>query len=97
MSTLSSTVLAGNLVRLSVEFRDDAQVLTDPTTVTIRVGLDATPGTSLSVVKDSVGVYHADWDTTDLEAGDYWVVAEGTGALIAARQIKLKLRPQRLT
>lgn len=90
--TISSSILAGNRVRFSLAFRNDAGVLVDPTVVTCRVGLDTTSGVSLAVVRDSLGLYHADWDTTSAAAGIYYAVGEGTGALIAARELRLTVR-----
>ena len=89
---LCSAVLSANLVRFSIVVLNDAGLPADPTVVTCEVGLDAQAGTALTVVKDGDGVYHADWNTTGLAAGTYWVVAAGTGAVIASDEIRIKIR-----
>ena len=95
--SVSAYELAGNRIRFQVEFKNDAGVLTNPTAVTCIVGLAGADGDSLSVVQDSTGVYHADWDTTSVGAGTYWARFNGTGTLVAAAEMKVKVCGSRLT
>lgn len=85
----------GEIVRVSTTpgFKDAAGVLADPTTVTLkwRVAGGATTtwtrpaaGPDTQIVKDSVGVYHADIPTT--EPGTHYFRWEGTGAVVAAEE-----------
>jgi len=96
-STLQYSVLAGNIVRFFLTFRDEDGDLANPTTVTCQVGTSEDDATALSVVSDSTGKYHADWDTTGIEAGAYYCLATGTGAIVAAREIPVKIRVSHLT
>lgn len=89
---ISSAVLALNAVRFTFVVRDDADELVDPTEVTIIVSLDGVVVEPLTVVKDDVGTYHADWDTTGYAEGYYWVVASGTGAAVVGDEIRIKVR-----
>jgi hypothetical protein len=94
---MTYSVLAGNIIRFFVTFRNDSDVLTNPTAVTIKVGMTDDDAESLTPVSDSTGVYHADWDTTARVAGDYYCKATGSGVLIAAREIRVKIRESNLT
>lgn len=85
----------GDVVRVSTTpgFTNSAGVLTDPTTVTLRWrvagGAETTytwtavvPGTD--IVRDSVGVFHADITVTS--PGLHYFRWEGTGAVAAAEE-----------
>jgi len=77
----------GDRVRASVQFKDQNNVLTDPTAITLKVdppgagtqhltfGVDA-------IVKDSTGTYH--YDFTCDRSGRWWLTWDGTGTLTAA-------------
>lgn len=71
-------------------------VLSDPTTVTLRFKGPDGSVTSIStpddrIVNDEVGVYYSDifLDTS----GDWYYRWEGTGAVMAAREKRLSVRP----
>lgn len=79
----------GDYIRLTGTWRDDAGVLVDPTTVTLKIHLP--DGTTSSytyasgfVVKDSVGIYH--YDFLPNGQGNYVYRWEGTGNAIASGQ-----------
>ncbi len=82
----------GDIVRVYTDpgFSNDAGVLADPTTITVRWrvagGVETlwTFGTNAQVVKDSVGVYHADIPVTT--PGLHYYRWEGTGAVAAAEE-----------
>ena len=83
-----STYLAGTLVTVTTSFTNSTtQAPGDPSTVTLSVSINgATPtiytyGTAV-IVKDSVGNYHAELDTTDLP-GTWLYVWDGTGGIQA--------------
>jgi uncharacterized protein YfaS (alpha-2-macroglobulin family) len=89
MSHPSATITVGNVARATVEFRDLAGALTDPTTVTARtlepdgtVVTTYTFGVDAALTNPSVGVYVLEWALT--ETGQWAVRFEGTGALQAA-------------
>jgi hypothetical protein len=90
------SILAGNIIRFFLTFRDADDALADPTTVTCEVGTTALDALGLSVIHDSTGKYHADWDTTGLLAGTYYAKAVATGAIIAAREIPVRVRGSHL-
>jgi hypothetical protein len=94
---LPSSTLDGNIIRLRYRTRNDAGVLTDATTVTIKYGLEGEAGTSLTVTRTATGAYRADWDTSDLEPGIYWVLAESFGSLVSADEIRHKVRAHHIT
>ena len=85
----------GDIVRLTTTpgFTNVAGALTDPTTVTLRwrvaggtettyTWTAAVPGTN--IVKDSVGVFHA--DITVVAPGLHYFRWAGTGAVVAAEE-----------
>ena len=82
----------GDIVRVVTTpgFKNAAGTLTDPTTVSLRWrvagGLETTwvYGTDAEVVKDSVGVYHADIPV--IAAGLHYFRWKGTGAVTAAEE-----------
>lgn len=85
----------GDIVRVSTTpgFKDAAGVLADPTTVTLKWrvagGVTTTwtrpaAGPDTEIVKDSVGVYHADITTT--KPGTHYFRWEGTGVVTAAEE-----------
>lgn len=82
------TYIEGALVRVTAAFTNAAGAAVDPTTVTLKWHRNQDPVTSWTVtagqiVKDSVGNYHADLDTTNL-VGGWSYEFEGTGAAQAA-------------
>ena len=78
------TYYEGALVRVTAAFTNAAGAAVDPTTVTLKWHRNQDAITNWTVqagqiVKDSVGNYHADLDTTNLPGG--WSYEfEGTGA-----------------
>lgn len=71
-------------------------VLSDPTEVTLRY--KAPDGTTAyfttpdpRIVQDATGTYHADIHLN--ASGDWWYRWEGTGAVTAAREKRLSVRP----
>ena len=78
----------GDRVRASVQFRNDSNVLTDPSTIVVTVDPPGTGtqhltyGVDGAVVRDTTGTYHTDF-TLDRD-GRWWVEWGGTGALTAA-------------
>ena len=79
----------GDYIRLTGTWRNDANALVDPTTVTLKIH---NPNGTISsytyadgyVVKDSTGVYHYDFLPTT--QGNYVYRWEGTGNAIASGQ-----------
>ena len=65
--------------------------------MTCEYGLDGEAGTALSVTRTAKGDYRADWDTTGLDEGVYWILAESFGALVSAREIRIKVRVPHIT
>lgn len=90
------SILVGNVVRFFLTFFDEDKLPADPTAVACRVGQDGDTAIPLTVVKDGIGSYHADWDTTLALAGDYFCEAIGSGAITATREIAVTLRAPRL-
>jgi hypothetical protein len=75
---------------VTAEFRNSTTgVLTDPNSVTLEVSQEGvvvysyTYGVGGVVVKDDVGLYHANLDTTAWPAGTWWYTYIGTGAATA--------------
>lgn len=87
----------GSVVRLTAAFTDptNANAAVDPTAVTLTVGQGGpaaaaattyTYGTGNEIVKDAIGDYHADVDTTGWSSGAWWYRWDGTGAAQAVAQ-----------
>ena len=94
---MTYSVLAGNVIRFYMSFTNDAGTLTSPSDVVCQVGTASADVETLSVVNDSTGRYHADWDTTGKAAGDYYCQAIATGTLLAAKEIRVKIRESHLS
>lgn len=67
--------MSGSLVRSTATFANISGTITDPTTVTLKYRTAAGSTTtvvypSAPIVKDSTGVYHADFDTTGFTGPD---------------------------
>jgi len=82
------TYTEGALVKVTAAFTDSNNAAVDPTTVTLKWHRNKDAVTTWTVttgqiVKDSVGNYHANLDTTDL-TGPWSYEWEGTGAAQAA-------------
>jgi hypothetical protein len=90
---MTEPIFAGSIVRVRTNdpdvagsgFKNDAGALTDPTTVALRWHRHGEVDTVWTlaggqVVKDSVGVYHA--DITTAEPGLHYFRWEGGGALV---------------
>lgn len=94
---------AGSLVTVSAVFVDEAaNAPIDPTVVTLEVGIyGVTPttytyGVGSVIVKNSVGNYHAEIDTTGFTPAGIWYYQwDGTGACqaIAAGSMQIVLPP----
>lgn len=91
----------GSVVSVIGTFKDKAQVVQDPTTVTLK--LKDPSGTSFTytyalaqVIKDSVGVYRKDVDTT-LKPGKWLYRWESTGQYQAASDNAFIVRPSPLS
>lgn len=84
--------------RLDVEFRNLAGALADPTVVKMRVTTPSGVTTEYPVppvVKDDVGKYH--YDATINEAGKWLYRGIGTGAVEAAEEHVLMIKPSDFT
>lgn len=87
-----NTYVLGDIVVLSVEFRDPTTgLLTDPPGVIVRILLPTTRpalswefGVDPEVVNDAVGLYHMDYTTA--REGNHRYRWEGTGATGAAAE-----------
>lgn len=76
----------GELVVVKASFKDGVTgVLADPTAITVRYGENPlapvmwTYGSGAQIVRDSIGMYHANIDTTGLSAGTWYYLWDGTG------------------
>ena len=79
----------------TVTFETAAGVLTDPTTVTVKIRAPSGTvttyvyGSDAEVVKDSVGVYHVEYTVT---AAAIWHVRwNGTGACVASSEVSFNI------
>lgn len=87
------SVLVGNVVKVKATFKDETNVKGDPAVVAVSVQEpDATIttyvyGTDVEVVRESVGVYYIELDTTD-QTGDWEAIWHSTGTLQAVGQTK---------
>jgi hypothetical protein len=89
-----NSYLAGALVEVNVQFIDQiTQTNADPSVITLSVGINNasssvstyTSGTlagPYTIVKDGVGLYHANLDTTS-KPGNWWYEWSGTGTVQA--------------
>lgn len=74
----------GDLVRCSAEFRNSADVLVDPATVTFKIKppesdvVEYIYGTDTELIKDSTGKYHVDIDANS--AGTWFYRFFSTGS-----------------
>lgn len=84
-------VLSGNIVRFTLMFTDFNNDPSDPSTVSAIVGIPGQPAMILVVDRDGTGLYHADWDTTAVASGLWYCVANGTGAIVAASEIPVRI------
>lgn len=89
---VGATALAGNLVRFLITITDAAGTPADTTTVTAQVGTNYADAVSLSVVHDSTGQYHADWDTTSALAETYYCDVAGTGTYQVAAELPITIK-----
>ena len=92
---MSNTYDMGDLVRVSVIFKNIAGTVTDPTTVTLKYRNPAGTVTAWTVtagqiVKDSTGNYHADISPTTAGVWQYkWT---GTGAVQAVEELSFAVK-----
>jgi hypothetical protein len=80
----------GDLVRVTAEFKDIAGVVTDPTTVKLRVRVNGVTSTYDDAVRDSAGEYHR--DLSILSAGVYTYRWLGTGAVQTAKESSFSVK-----
>lgn len=94
---MAGTYDTNDEVRLSAEFRNNSGVLADPSSVTFKIKLpDGTItsyvyGVDVSVVKDSVGLFHMDFNVSD-DTGIFFYRVEGGGSLRAASESKFTVK-----
>jgi hypothetical protein len=88
----SYSVIAGNVVRFTLNFTDMNLSPSDPTLITCHVGQPGQVSTVLSVYRDGTGTYHADWNTTGVASGFYYCYATGAGSLIAANEVGIRIK-----
>jgi hypothetical protein len=104
-STLSTTTYdVGDRVKLSAEIRDLESVgspLIDPDTLVFKM-LEPnatittyTYGVDPELVRDSVGVFHVEWDVD--QAGNHWSRFAASGNVGAAEERGFKVRAPRVT
>lgn len=86
------STISGNVIRIRMSFTDDNNTLADPTLVTCFVGLPGSVSTELVPIRIDTGLYYADWDTTGVESGLYFCVASGSGAVVAAHEIAIRIK-----
>lgn len=87
----------GDLVRLSVNFKDLLGVDADPTTVTLSI-IDPDEGAPVGIalppiVKDSIGNYHHDFNVT--KVGEYRYEWKGTGTIQSVEVGQFTVKPSR--
>lgn len=80
----------GDVARLSVEFKDVAGVLTDPTVVTLTVQAPSNVQSTPTPIRDSAGKYHYDLPVT--QSGVYFYRYVGTGAVSAVEEGQISVR-----
>jgi len=80
----------GDLVRITASFVDLAGAPSDPTSIAILARSPSEAEQSLSVTKQSVGVYYAEQSID--EENTWWFRAYGTGAIEAAAERSLHVR-----
>ncbi len=86
----------GDVARLSGAFRDTDDALLDPTVVTVTVREPDGSEDLATVVKDSTGLYHADFTIT--QQGDHYYRFAGTGTPgQSAEENKFVVRKRRVT
>jgi hypothetical protein len=85
----------GDIIRVSTEFKDPADVLVDPGEVRVKVRdpkriiTTYTYPTDTQIVKDAVGKYH--FDLAALKTGTYCVRWEGRISNIGAEEIDIEV------
>lgn len=90
-------VIAGCVIRFSLAFTDINNVAIDPSVVTAVVGTPGSTSTTLVVVHDGIGQYHADWDTSLASTGMYYCLVKGTGVLTTANEIGVRIFKSQLS
>ena len=93
MSSQGTFIAAGNLPRFTFTFTNLAGVLTNPTTVTVKLCDPNGTISTLTAVNDSTGVYHADATAALTVSGDWVIQATGSGALVAAIEQHFTVEP----
>lgn len=78
------TYILGNVLRLSAAFTNAAGAPADPTSTDVAITQPDGVATSATLVKDSVGNYHADFTPT--QAGLHIYRITGTGVVAAANE-----------
>jgi hypothetical protein len=92
-------IYEGTTSRATMTFKNPTNVLTDPTTVTVRVKAgptvtEYTYGTGTAIVRASPGVYHITVPTTATTATTWVIQAIGTGACAAVNEASFIVMPR---
>lgn len=95
---MANAYLAGNKVRLSCTFTDATAALVDPTTVNVEYALAGAATTTKAypadIVRDSIGAYHYDVDTTGMSGVlTYEWISTGTGQAATTGQLFIQADP----
>jgi hypothetical protein len=91
--------MAGNKVRLTATFTDANGALLDPGTVALKYQVDNGAITTVTwagaqVIRDSLGVFHYDIDTSGLVGGlEYEWVTTGAGQAAASGVFRIIAQP----
>lgn len=89
--------MVGSRPKVEGEFRNDEEVLEDPTSITVITrdpsGDQVTYTTPhATIVNLSVGIWEFQFPNPITEAGTWWVYMRGNSGVQAANEIKLKIR-----
>ena len=87
----ANSYLVGNLVNITAIFTDGTGTLVDPDTVVLEVLTPASVLVQPTVVRDSVGAYHAAYSLIGLSAGTYRYRWTSTGGAQAAAEGSFKV------
>jgi hypothetical protein len=89
----SNSYDVGDGVRATVEFRNLAGALANPTSVVAKLKNPAGTVTTLAWSHPSTGLYYVDFTFT--APGTWWLRFEGTGTVVAAQEFAMRVRPTR--
>jgi hypothetical protein len=80
----------GDGIRATCTFKDILGVIASPTAVAVKIKDPAGTVTTPAATNDATGVYHVDL-TLNVE-GKWHIRFEGTGTVIAAQEVQIKVR-----